>query len=310
MATIPNCNSQLFTRLYRDYKRVRKKRGQQARNSTIVALSEYDDGVAFLPQLLSVSDMICDLYRNLQSSCNNSCLTIPSRQFGENVRTNNSCLTITSRQFRENVRTSNSCLTIPSRQFGENVRTNNSCLTIPSRQFRENVRTNNSCLTIPSRQFGENVRTNNSCLTIPSREFRENVRTNNSCLTIPSRQFRENVRTNNSSLAFTSLSACYCSWVCSWVLDICCQNKARTHSSANCIQCSQVAEAHICGKCADSGNNNFFAFFNSSWRVDETVHEWELVIGLVFPKSKIAAKIADTYNIYLNIIYFVLDTVE
>ena len=39
-------------------KGTRNKRGQQARNSAIVALSEYDDVVALLPQLLSVSDMI------------------------------------------------------------------------------------------------------------------------------------------------------------------------------------------------------------------------------------------------------------
>ena len=38
--------------------RAQNKRGQQSRNSAIVALSEYDDGVALLPQPLSVGDMI------------------------------------------------------------------------------------------------------------------------------------------------------------------------------------------------------------------------------------------------------------
>ena len=50
-------------------------------------------------------------------------------------------------------------------------------------------------------------------------------------------------------------------------------------------------------KCAISGNNHFFAFFDSSWYVYEILPEWELAIGLAFSESKMAAKMGETYNI-------------
>ena len=42
-------------------------------------------------------------------------------------------------------------------------------------------------------------------------------------------------------------------------------------------------------KCAISGNNHFFAFFDSSWYVDNILPGWELAIGLAFSESKMAA---------------------
>ena len=50
-------------------------------------------------------------------------------------------------------------------------------------------------------------------------------------------------------------------------------------------------------KCAISGNNHFFAFFDSSWYVDKILPGWELAIGLAFSESKMAARMGDTYNI-------------
>ena len=60
-------------------------------------------------------------------------------------------------------------------------------------------------------------------------------------------------------------------------------------------------------KCAISGNNHFFAFFISSWYVDEIWPGWELAIGLAFSESKMAANLQ--HSVYLNV-SFVLDTVE
>ena len=50
-------------------------------------------------------------------------------------------------------------------------------------------------------------------------------------------------------------------------------------------------------KCAISGNNHLFAFFDSSWYVDNILPGWELAIGLAFSESKMAARMGDTYNI-------------
>ena len=50
-------------------------------------------------------------------------------------------------------------------------------------------------------------------------------------------------------------------------------------------------------KCAISGNNKFFAFFDSSWYVDKILPGWELAICLAFSESKMAARMGDTYNI-------------
>ena len=50
-------------------------------------------------------------------------------------------------------------------------------------------------------------------------------------------------------------------------------------------------------KCAISGNNHLFAFFDSSWYVDKILPGWELAIGLAFSESKMAARMGDTYNI-------------
>ena len=38
------------------------------------------------------------------------------------------------------------------------------------------------------------------------------------------------------------------------------------------------------------GNNQFFAFFNSSWCTDEILPGWELASGLAFSESKMAAQ--------------------
>ena len=50
-------------------------------------------------------------------------------------------------------------------------------------------------------------------------------------------------------------------------------------------------------KCAISGNNHFFAFFDSSWYIDRILPGWELAIGLAFSESKMAARMGDTCNI-------------
>ena len=47
-------------------------------------------------------------------------------------------------------------------------------------------------------------------------------------------------------------------------------------------------------------NNHFFAFFNSYWCVDDILPRWEVAIGLAFSESKMATKIADTYNICIS----------
>ena len=60
-------------------------------------------------------------------------------------------------------------------------------------------------------------------------------------------------------------------------------------------------------KCANSGNNHFFAFFISSWYVDEIWPGWELAIGLAFSESNMAANLQ--HSVYLNV-SFVLDSVE
>ena len=51
-------------------------------------------------------------------------------------------------------------------------------------------------------------------------------------------------------------------------------------------------------KCAISSNNHFFAFFDSSWWIDEILSGWELDVGLAFSESKMVAKMGDTYNIH------------
>ena len=50
-------------------------------------------------------------------------------------------------------------------------------------------------------------------------------------------------------------------------------------------------------KCAISGNNNFFGFFDSTWYVDKILPGWELAIGLAFSESKMAARMGETYSI-------------
>ena len=50
-------------------------------------------------------------------------------------------------------------------------------------------------------------------------------------------------------------------------------------------------------KCAISGNNHLFAFFDSSWYVDKILPGWELAIGLAFSESKMAARMGETYII-------------
>ena len=50
-------------------------------------------------------------------------------------------------------------------------------------------------------------------------------------------------------------------------------------------------------KCAISGNNHLFAFFDSSWYVDKILPGWELAIGLASSESNMAARMGDTYNI-------------
>ena len=64
-------------------------------------------------------------------------------------------------------------------------------------------------------------------------------------------------------------------------------------------------------KCAISGNNHLFAFFDSSWYVDKILPGWELAIGLAFSESKMAARMGDTYTTYVDLnIPFVLDTLQ
>ena len=48
-------------------------------------------------------------------------------------------------------------------------------------------------------------------------------------------------------------------------------------------------------KCAISGNNHFFAFFISSWYVNEIWPGWELAIGLAFSEFKMAANLQRLY---------------
>ena len=50
-------------------------------------------------------------------------------------------------------------------------------------------------------------------------------------------------------------------------------------------------------KCAISGNNHLFAFFDSSWYVDKILPGLELAIGLAFSESKMAARMGETYSI-------------
>ena len=52
-------------------------------------------------------------------------------------------------------------------------------------------------------------------------------------------------------------------------------------------------------KCAISGNNHFFASFDSSWYVDKILPGWELAIGLAFSEYKMAVWMGDTYNIIM-----------
>ena len=72
----------------------------------------------------------------------------------------------------------------------------------------------------------------------------------------------------------------------------------------------QWQEPIISEKLAIFGKNLFNAFFDSTWCVDEIKAGWEITSGLAFSESKMAAKMADTYNVDIYyIITFVIDAI-
>ena len=69
------------------------------------------------------------------------------------------------------------------------------------------------------------------------------------------------------------------------------------------LQIVRIVQWHRPGTLQCLVKNHFFAFFNSTWCVDEILPGWEVVVSLAFSESKMAAKMTAAY--YENLDVFI-----